>query len=106
MDVTWFPLLHDEVLFKAVWDTGILYTYNGANISYVHNHMHVLRSYVHMYMHLYNQEPLCTDTLYLRMYVSLSTVVLNIRDQQGMYGMQHCAYLEAHLTKGLAKKLI
>ena len=30
--------------------------------------------------------------------------VLNSRDQQGMYGMQHFARLETHLTTGFSQK--
>ena len=36
--------------------------------------------YICIYMHIY---------MYIYMYISLSTVVLNSRDRQGMYGMQH-----------------
>ena len=37
--------------------------------------------------------------------ISLSTVVLNNRDQQGMYGMQPFACLETHLTIGPSQKM-
>ena len=37
--------------------------------------------------------------------VSLSTIVLNSRDQQGMYGMQHFRTpIETHLTIGFSPK--
>ena len=61
------------------------------NISYVHNY--VLATY-------YVRAPVQPKTFMyiISMYISLSTVVLNIRDQQGMYEMQYFTHLEAYLT--------